>query len=371
MQKFLPYLLIISSFVFADDYSFDMDELEQIEVKTFEYNGYLKTEYKHQVLNQSSPKYLIKNKNNMEAYLGEAYLDSKYFKENYTFESEFMANYENIDNIEDNSYNINQAFINYKYNTNHQITLGKKIAKWGKGYFFNPIAFIDKKKDPNNPEDSKEGYIQTDYKYNKVLSGDLQNISLDAVYIKTSNEINDELYKGDSKIIALKTYLLYRDIDIDLAYLYSNKSSEKYGIDFSANLETNFEIHGEYGKFSDGYYSYLLGLKYLTINELTITSEYYYQSEEQLKTTPFWGKKYFINKFSQKEPFDILYLNIYYKNSLNIEDNSHQNNLGFIYTKFKNLDIDFSVNKYFGDNFSEYGSKLVDEFLWLQLKYSF
>ena len=371
MKKSLLCFLLISNSIFANEYDFSMDELEEIEVKSFEYSGYLKAQHKHQVLNKSSSKSLSKNKDSMNTYLGEAFLNFKYFKDDFTFQTDLMANYENKDHIEKDTYTINQAFVNYKYNQNHQVTLGKKVAKWGKGYFFNPIAFIDRKKDPNEPEASKEGFVQVNYIYNKAFNEDLQNIAFEASYLKTSEDINSDLYEDDSNAVALKTYLLYKDIDIDLAYFYSNKEENKFGLDFSTNIETNFEIHGEFAKDNSGDYSYLLGIKYLTENELTIISEYFYQNEEQDKDTPFWDNRYFINKFTQKEPFDTLYFNIYYKNSLNLDDSSHQNNLGFIYTGFKNLTLDFSVGKYFGDNSSEFGNKLVDKFTWLQMKYSF
>ena len=371
MKKVLPFILTLSGLLFADDYSFNFNELEKIEVKTYEYSGYIKGEQKHQILNQSSPNYSTKNKNSMDSNYGELFFNFKYFKNKFTIETELMANYENIDNSENDQYTVNQLHINYKYNNNHQVNIGKKRSKWGKGYFFNPVAFIDKKKDPNNPEASREGYSQINYKYNKVYKNDLKNFSFDAVYLRTTPELNYDLYSTNSHTVALKSYFLYKDIDIDILYLYNDKYTNRYGIDFSTNIKTNFEIHGEYGKSDDGLYSYLAGIKYLTAKDLTITSEYFYQNEQLSRTQSFWDKKYFINKFSQKEPLDILYLSVYYKNSYNLSDDSHQNNLGFIYTKIKNLDIDFSVGKNFGDSSSEFGSKLVDKFSWLQLKYSF
>jgi len=342
--------VILNISLYADDYSFDMDE---IEVKTYEYSGYVKLEQKHLILDDDK-------KNSTSA---EVFLDYKYFIDDYTFQSDFMANYINIDGDEKDTYTVNQLFTTYKYDNNNQFTIGKKTAKWGKGYFFNPIAFIDKKKDPNNPELSREGFVQLNYKYNKVYHNDLKNMSVEVVYI----EENDE----NAKVLATKLYLLYKDIDIDFAYLYSDEVDNKLGVDFSTNLQTNFEIHGELVKDTDSLYSILLGTKYLTLNDLTITSEYFYQNEQQQKITPFWDNKYFINKFSQKEPFDILYLSTYYKNTYNINDNSNINNLGIVYTKIKNMDIDLSINKNIGDIYSEFGSKSIEEFIWLQLKYSF
>lgn len=356
---------------FADNYSFNLDELESIETKSYEYGGYIKGEYKYQMINESSPLYPSKNKDVQDTKLTEAFLNFKYFQDSLSFHTDLMANHENIDHIQEETYTLNQAFVNYKYDANHQLYLGKKTLKWGKGYFFNPVAFIDRKKDPNDPEASREGYFLANYQYNKVYEGDLQNFAFDIVFLQTASNFNDNLYENHSNILALKSYFLYRDIDIDLVYIYSDKQTEKVGLDFSTNLQTNFEIHGEFGKFSSGYYSYLLGFKYLNEKELTILFEYYYQSQIQAKNSPFWDKSYLITSLTQKEPFDMLYLNAYYKNTLNLQENSHQNKIGILYIGVKNFDFDFSISKNFGKSTSEFGSKLIQEFAWLSIKYSF
>lgn len=374
MKKFALCITLISlsvSLFASEDYGFNMDELEQMELKNYDFSGYLKAQHKHQNLNEDSLMYLSKNKSSQETYLGELFFNFKYFQDKYTFNSDFVINYENIDNAEEDSYTVNQAFLTYKFNNFNEFNIGKRTAKWGKGYFSNPIAFIDRGKDPNEPEANKEGFTQVNYKFNKVYQGDLQNVGFDFTYIPTSKDFNEDLYAQKSNIFASKLYLLYKDIDIDFAYVYSNKESNKFGIDFSTNLQTNFEIHGEYATDESGDYSYLLGLKYLTNSELTIISEYLYQNKEQTPTKPLWDNKYLINKLTQKDPLDILYWNVYFMNTLNLEDKSHQNLIGVSYLGLKNWEFDFSISKLNGNKTSEYGTKLIENFTWLQVKYSF
>jgi len=360
-MKKLLFLFFYVSFLFADDYSFDFEELEQIDVKNYEYSAYIKGEYKYQ----------DKNNAYINNYFSETFLNFKYFHNDVIVESESMITYENIDSNEDDGFITNQFFLNYKLDDNNKINFGKKTSKWGKGYFFNPIAFIDIKKDPNNPEQSREGFTQINYKYNKVYRGDLQNLSLDLVYFKTSKDLNNEFYDNNSNTIAMKTYLLYKNIDIDIAYIYNDILANKLGFDFSFNVETNFELHGEYAIADNSTYSNLFGIKYLTSNELTITSEYFYQNEQLSSNQSFWDNEYLLTKFSQKEPFDIVYFSSYYKNIYNLSDNSQQNSIGFIYTKIKNLSIDLSFGVNSGNKKSEFGTKPVDKYSWLQLKYSF
>lgn len=375
MKKFIFYssfiALGVSSLIASDEYGFSMNELNQMELKSYDFSGYIKAQHKHQNFNKDSMMYASKNKDSQETYLGELFINYKYFQDQFTFNTDLVVNYENIDSVSEDTYTINQAVVTYKIDNFHELNLGKRTPKWGKGYFSNPIAFIDRKKDPNEPEANKEGFTGINYKFNKVYQGDLQNIGLEINYLRTTEDFNEELYAENSNIFASKLYLLYKDIDIDIAYVYNDKDTNKFGIDFSTNLQTNFEIHGEYAKYDTGEFSYLLGLKYLTDSELTLISEYLYKSEEQIQNQPLWDNRYFINKITQKDPFNILYWSVYFMDTFNLDDRSHQDSLGVIYTGFKNLELDFSIAKMSGDTTSEYGAKLIENYTWLQVKYSF
>lgn len=352
----------------ANDYDFD---LEEIEVKSYEYSAYLKAQSKYQNLNKDSKQFFSKNKNHMDSYFLEANLKYKYFKDDFTLETDFMSKYSKIDGLSDDIYTTNELFLNYKFNENSSFEIGKKSLKWGKGYFFNPVAFLDRKKDPTNPENSREGYTFLNYMYNKSYQGDLKNFSLNLLYLKTLEDFNSDYFTKESNNLALKAYFLYFDTDIDFIYVKSDSLKDKIGFSFSKNLETNFEVHGEFAKEIDGYSSFLLGLKYLTSNDLTITSEYFYQSESLDKNTAFWDKEYLINKFSQKEPFSIVYSSVYFKNMLNLRDKSYQNSFGAIYSFRNGIDLDISYNYNNGNKNSEFGSKLVDSTIWTKLTWYF
>ncbi|MCD6191575.1 MAG: hypothetical protein J7K14_08590, partial [Sulfurimonas sp.] len=245
-------------------------------------------------------------------------------------------------------------------------------------------AFFDRPKDPSDPTKAREGFIITKYSYNKSFQSELKNLSFDFVYLPSTDEVNKDYYdlitdKRDANNIALRLYMLLYDTDIDIIYNYSDEASEKIGIDFSKNIQTNFEVHGEYANILDGGYSYLLGLRYLTNFELTIISEYLYRSEgltkEEIETTtlniPFIAKDYAITLITQKEPFDFLYFSVYYKNMMNLQDYSMQNKVGASYLFKNNIDADLSYNVNSGDRLSEFGGKSVEDFVWLRLTWKF
>jgi len=288
------------------------------------------------------------------------------------------------DNVSNSKITVNDLYVEADINANHAILIGKESLMWGKGYFFNPIAFFDRPRDPSDPTVAREGFVMAKYSYNKSFQSELKNLSLDFVYLPSREDINEDYYnlitdEKDANNMALRLYMLLYDTDIDIIYNYSDKANNKIGIDFSKNIQTNFEIHAEYANIFDAGYKYLLGLRYLTDFELTIISEYLYRSDglekEEIESTnlsiPFIAKDYAITLITQKEPFDFLYFNAYYKNTLNMRDYSIQNKFGGNYAFKNNLTLDVSYNLNSGESLSEFGKKSVQDFLWLRLTWNF
>jgi hypothetical protein len=378
IRSLLTLVLLSSVAIHADDYSFDM---ESIETKSFEYSGYLRTEYKYQNLNEASPLYTILGREDktQDTSLNEALFRFTYYKDDFKLISSLSARYVNIDGVDESLFTAYQLYAHHTFSVNHAIDVGKKTLKWGTGYFFNPAAFLDRPKDPTQPENAYEGYVMANYSYNKSFEGGLQNLKLDFIYMPTTNSVNDDFYNTTSTNLAAKLYLLYLDTDIELLYLYSDVQKDKLGFTFSKNILPHFEVHGEFAKEINGYHSYLLGLKYVTQSDITIISEYYYDSDgltkdeikSSVKLLAFPGKSYFVNKFSKKEPFGIVYSSVYFRNMLNTEDHSHVDALGFIYTFKNNIEIDLSYNLNTGNEKSEFGKKMVSDFAWLKATWYF
>ncbi len=373
MRALLALVCLWSIYTYADDYSFDM---KSIETKSFEYSGYLRSEYKYQNLNQDSPLYSLLNRSDsaQNTSLNEALFRFTHYKDDFKLIGAFSARYNNIDGIGEDIFTVFQLYAHHTLSVNHAVDVGKKTLKWGTGYFFNPAAFLDRPKDPTQPENAFEGYVMANYIYNKSFDGDLKNLKLDLIYVPTTSTINDDFSNRLSNNLAIKLYLLYLDTDIEFIYLYRDIEKDKLGFTFSKNLLPHFEVHGEYAKELDGYHAYLLGLKYVTETDVTITSEYYYNSEglteaqiaPTVKIDPYSSKSYIVNKFSKKEPFSIVYSSVYLRDILNLEDHSHLDTAGVTYTFKNSLEVDFSYNVNTGSKESEFGKKVVSHFAWLK-----
>ena len=252
-MKILLIFVSLSLSLLAGEYDFDMDEVEP---KTYEYDGYLRVDNKVQNLEQPEDKY--------QNYLhSEALLNFIYFYDIFRVKTSLMATNDYIkDKLNESNFPINELYIEAKINTNHSMLVGKESLQWGKGYFYNPVAFFDRNKDPLQPTQSREGYVVGKYSYNKSFNSSLKNLSFDFVFLPASESVNKDYYmlltnENNSNNIAMRLYLLLYDTDIDFIYNYSDVVKDKVGVDFSKNIQTNFELHGEFSKQIDKGYSYL------------------------------------------------------------------------------------------------------------------
>lgn len=263
------------------------------------------------------------------------------------------------------------------------------------------------RKDPNNPEEALEGYITAEMDLIKSFSGELQNAAFTAVALPVYRHINEDFGVQDNMNFAAKLYLLYRDTDIDLLFFNGDSRSTSFGFDFSKNLASNFEIHGEvaytpdHDKFilyEDGSaatqetsaLSYLLGLRYLSQHDITSIIEYYHNgagyTEEELDRffqlildgedsgsdillekarelslrgygKPYLGSNYLYARFSQKEPFDILYFTPGITTIINLDDRSYTLTPEVVYTGFTNWELRGRFSYIDGGEYTEYGEK--------------
>jgi hypothetical protein len=304
-------------------------------------------------------------------------------------------------------------------------SLGKKSYQWGKGYAWNPVGFINRSKDPNNPEEAREGYITADLEAIRSFSSDLRTMSLTAVMLPVWDDINQDFGARDNVNLAARLYLLYRNTDIEWIIFSGNSRSTRFGGDFSRNIWSNLAIHGEFahiphldrptadqqGRLSRetiSATSYLIGIRYLTSFDLTTIVEYYHngtgyspaemdrfyqliddrgvqrtdtgitgrqgdirQLADSDFTRPNSGQDYLYARFSQKEPFAILYSNAALTTIVNLGDGSYSLTPELTYTGITNWEIQVRFSVLNGGDLSEYGEKQNRNKLEFRLRYFF
>ncbi len=318
-----------------------------------------------------------------------------------------------------------EAYAALKPSSSWTITLGKKTLKWGKGYAWNPVAFVDRPKNPDEPEVAQEGFIVASMDWIKSFDGPLKTISFTPVIIPVYDHINDGFGDGNTTNFAGRLYLLFFDTDIDLVFLTGASRTARWGVDFSRNITTNFEIHGEaaYVRNSrknvldaggnsrlieEDVTSFLVGLRYLTDFDLTTIVEYYHNgagySADELKNYYAFinrgygtyratgnaaplisaqnmadggygrfspGKDYLYVRLSRKEPFNILYFTPALTWMMNLNDRSYALTPELLYTGITNLELRLRVGWIVGGRDSEYGEKQNDYRIEMRAGYSF
>jgi len=318
-----------------------------------------------------------------------------------------------------------EGYFSLKPSPSLAIDVGKKTLKWGKGYAWNPVAFVDRPKDPDDPELSLEGFIVASADYIKSFGGPLKTVSITPVIIPVYEHVNDTFGDRNELNFAMKIYLLLYDTDIDLIFLTGGSKTTRYGIDFSRNITTNFEIHGEFafinnlkkrfidrnGEGFEKVYdakSYLIGLRYLTALDTTYIFEYYrngtgFTTNEMRDYFSFIDKAYdsYISsgsdtllkkamnltegnygrinpmrdylylRISQKEPFDILYFTPSITWIFNVNDKSFSLSPELLYTGITNLELRLKAALITGERLSEYGEKQNDYRIEFRARYYF
>ena len=396
-----------------EEHTFDPSEIEK---KAFQFGGYLEFRPVFFGLDRGSQFYKLR------FYKGE---EDKTIAE-YNFNALLDLNYEK--GIVGATIRTNTDFTKSLLGWSHDTTLyealfsvnpslslhldiGKKRMKWGKGYAWNPVAFIDRPKNPNDPELAMEGYVVLSMDYIKSFQGRLKTITFTPVLIPVYEHINSTFGEKNRLNFGGKVYFLFYDTDIDLMFLSGGSMPARYGMDFSRNITSNFEIHGEFAyipayskKVFDGHgnvdekkYSstcFLLGTRFLTATNTTFFFEYLkngsgytsnemeifyslidlaYQShlltgdDSQLEflssaTSQAYRtfapmQDYLYLRISQKEPWNILYLIPSFTSIFNLTDKSFSLTPELIYSPITNLEFRAKITVLLGKAGSEFGEK--------------
>jgi len=424
-----PLLVIFSdppAFPAEEEYTFEIEEFEK---KPFDWGGYAELKWDHIDLNQDGALSRLKFHKDPRATLdrltGTLQLNGSLTKGTGTFKWVMQASEQHDNEGWSDKADIFEAYAGIKMTPHATVDLGKKVFKWGKGYAWNPVGFIQRPKDPNNPEESLEGYIGAGLDVVKSFSGSLQTAALTTVVLPVLNDINEDFGEKGHLNLAAKLYLLYRDTDIDFVWYTGSSRSTRYGVDFSKNILTNFEIHGEFAYFPNlkqkyldandnvvprniDAVSYLLGLRYLTRNDITSIVEFYHNgagfSEEEMRnffqlahdgyrqfvysgnetllqkavtvsqigySRPQPGRNYLYTRIIRKEPFDLLYFTPALTAIINLDDKSYSITPEVLYTGFTNWEVRLKFSFINGGYLTEHGEKQNSNKLELRLRYFF
>ncbi|MGA7159487.1 MAG: hypothetical protein WBZ48_00685 [Bacteroidota bacterium] len=199
---------------------------------------------------------------------------------------------------------------------NFDITVGRKILKWGPGYAFNPTGVVEPQRSPSDPSDRLDQNVGRTLISLNAFFG---KSSLTFVYLNDAQLQAGEFHWGEHDY-AVRVYTFLNGLDLSGILHYRQGDRLEAGTNWSYVIGQNLEIHGEFlGKegsstmyheilFSNSteqifssdpyatpfdhsteiFYKLLIGGQYTFENGLNIAIEYY-RNEEGL-TRSEWNQ---------------------------------------------------------------------------------
>jgi len=411
-----------------DAYTFDLAETTK---KPYHVGGYVEFKPVLYGLNHNAAFYKLRFYNNPQGQTlpeanGRVQLEGSYEKEAYRLYAKTNTDLKYSDYSGTSEHSVfYEAYGSLKPSAALKIDVGKKTMKWGKGYAWNPVAFVDRPKDPDDPELALEGFIVATTDFIKSFDGPLKTFSFTPVLLPVYDHVNDSFGSNNKLNFAGRCYFLLYDTDIDLMFMTGGSRPDRYGVDFSRNITTNFELHGEYsyirnfrknvldpsgnmGFLEADAQSYLIGVRHLSTFDLTTIIEYYhngssfraddlknyysfinrgydlYQStgnsavlaNAQTLADGSYGRpsamvNYLYGRLSQKEPFDILYFTPALTGLVNLDDRSYTLTPELLYTGITNLELRLRTAFLAGGKNAEFGEKQNDYRVEFRMGYYF
>ena len=416
-------LLFLAAGVQADEYSFDVSKFEK---KPFEFGGYAQLKAEDFALNRDGAFYKLNTfgeplRGSLDRRTETLELAGKLRQGIGTFDFRAHADLTQDQLADDRNSKIYDAALSLRPGPGLTLEAGKRALSWGKGYAFNPIGFVQRPKDPNDPQLAREGYVMADGDLIFNPGGALQTVAFTPVLMPVRSDVNNEFGASDHLNPAGKLYLLYRDIDLDFAWQGKGSRPARYGMDFARNLVSNFEIHGEWARILQfpkpvadasgrtttevgNATSYLLGLRYLTQGNTTYIAEVYHNgsgySESEADrfyqlvdaafasggdpllqqalalgrgsyARPFAGKNYLYFRAQHPDALGIVYFQPAVTAMLNLDDRSFQVTPELFYTGFNNFELRLRLYLLHGASSTDFGEKANSRKIELYVRYYF
>ncbi|WP_040727313.1 hypothetical protein [Thiomicrorhabdus sp. Kp2] len=409
----LVTLQMVFNLANAEEFSFNVSAYEK---KPYEFNGHFDLMATQLNINPNSALSNLAFKppakpQDFQRYNSELELNGLYRFDKSSLNFRSLSLWQDDILTQTTEHTLQEGFWRYQPSNQWSFDLGKRAIKWGKGYAWNPVGFLERAKNPDDPEINREGFILAGGEYTKSLPGLVKTVSAAFFAIPVSDTLNEDFSSNttESLFFGGKLYLLVADTDIDFYLRHSAETNTDYGMSFATNLATNFELHGDFAyrdqvfqtqitdtpslaSTIESTFQSLVGIRYLTTTDLTWivewlhnpqgystnemtdfyslaksdpdTSPLDYQLAQQAKQGSYSlsnsRQNYLYIKASQKDFADIVYLNSALTLISNLEDSSYLLTPELIYTGYKNSELRFRATTFQGSNNSEFAEKLTD-----------
>ncbi len=155
---------------------FDVSEFKP---SAFQFGGYIQAQNEYISFDKSSALYRLRfdpsdNYDFSWQTTGTLELEASYSKGMAQYNLRTYSSYlwDDIDENDD-EHELYEAYLSLEPDPSFSVDIGKKLNRWGKGYAWNPVGFVERKKDPSDPDLSREGYWVQTMDFIHSMEGDL------------------------------------------------------------------------------------------------------------------------------------------------------------------------------------------------------
>lgn len=402
--------LMASLHTHAADYSFDLSE---IEAKPYEWSGFVEAKAEHFKLRPDAALYPLtisggQARRTLDRATASFEWAGKYKHDTLTAYARASGAAARDTLAASSTGSLLEGGLRISPSEGLSFDLGKQMQRWGKGYAWNPVAFFERPKDPNDPAASREGFVMASADWVRSLPGTVAAAGFTPVLLPVSEHVNGDYGPVADVNAGARLYLLVADTDIDLLWAAKGSRPQRLGFDFSRNLGANLEVHGEWARAigasrqvlqADGSVaaergnadSWLLGGRYITESEVTWIAELYRNGTgfDDTQLASFYqllglafgpagtaaaraqaatlaqagyarasaGRRYAYVRVSAKDPFDWLYFTPALTAVVNLDDHSAQITPELLYTGWQNVELRARAVWLRGAALSEFGAK--------------
>ena len=255
--------LLLSSGAWAKEEEYKLD-LSEVEKKPYHLGGFAearpvlnvvdksaalyKTNFYNYSVGATTPEYnnRLQLEGSYESKLADGGIVRFFFRANEDLSNTYQGWYSNG--------RLYEGFMSFKPTDTYHLDVGKRTFKWGKGYAWNPVAFIDRPKDPNDPDLALEGFWTLSGDYTKSFSGPLKTLSFTPVFLPVIAPMNTDFAQSPANPnqdpstipsnanVAAKLYLLLYDTDVDFIFITGGSGRQGYALCVINQLGINFRV---------------------------------------------------------------------------------------------------------------------------------
>ena len=206
----LTFFILSGYSIAAEEFSFDVSSYHK---KNYHMGGYFEYSLNHQMLNQDAAANALFFINqtppdSLTQHTGIIELNGDYKWDKW--QARFNLHAEAYDNelVSDQQGTLYEGVATYQPTTGITLEAGKKAIKWGKGYAWNPVGFVERPKDPCDPYLSREGYVAVTGDIIKSFTGDIKTLAFTPVFLPVTGKINDDFGQSEYNNVAAKAAFL-------------------------------------------------------------------------------------------------------------------------------------------------------------------